>query len=97
VSEPQLALPESVTVPAGGEWVGAGNGFAALGDVLRPRLAAQLAHIDDTLMPDAAAMAPLAVRAFERGEGVDAALAAPIYLRDKVALTVDERRRKKSA
>lgn len=97
VSEPQLALPESVAVPAGGEWVGAGNGFAALGEVLRPRLAAALARIDDTLMPDAAAMAPLAAAAFARGEGMDAALAAPIYLRDKVALTVDERRRKKSA
>jgi tRNA threonylcarbamoyladenosine biosynthesis protein TsaB len=97
VSEPQLALPESVAVPAGGEWVGAGNGFAALGEVLRPRLAAALVRIDDTLMPDAAAMAPLAAAAFARGEGMDAALAAPIYLRDKVALTVDERRRKKSA
>jgi tRNA threonylcarbamoyladenosine biosynthesis protein TsaB len=97
VSEPQLALPGSVAVPAGGEWVGAGNGFAALGEVLRPRLAAALVRIDDTLMPDAAAMAPLAAAAFARGEGMDAALAAPIYLRDKVALTVDERRRKKSA
>jgi len=97
VSEPQLALPESVAVPADGEWVGAGNGFAALGEVLRPRLAAQLARIDDSLMPDAAAMAPLVARAFERGEGLDAALAAPIYLRDKVALTVDERRQKKTA
>jgi len=97
VAEPQLALPESVAVPAGGDWVGAGNGFAALGAVLRPRLAAALVRIDDTLMPDAAAMAPLAARAFERGEGTDAALAAPIYLRDKVALTVDERRQKKTA
>ncbi|HWR76653.1 MAG TPA: tRNA (adenosine(37)-N6)-threonylcarbamoyltransferase complex dimerization subunit type 1 TsaB [Thiobacillus sp.] len=97
VSEPQLALPESVAVPKGGDWVGAGNGFAALGEALRPRLASQLVRIDDTLMPDAAAMAPLAAAAFARGEGRDAALAAPIYLRDKVALTVDERRRKKSA
>lgn len=97
VCEPQLAMPESVAVPAAGEWVGAGNGFAVLGEVLRPRLAARLARIDDTLMPDAAAMAPLAARAFERGEGTDAALAAPIYLRDKVALTVDERRQKKTA
>jgi len=92
VTEPQLALPESVAIPPGGEWVGAGNGFAALGAVLRPRLEAGLVRIDDTLMPDAAAMAPLAARAFVRGEGLDAALAAPIYLRDKVALTVDERR-----
>jgi tRNA threonylcarbamoyladenosine biosynthesis protein TsaB len=97
VSAPQLALPESVAVPAGGDWVGAGNGFAALGEVLLPRLAAQLVRIDDTLMPDAAAMAPLAARAFARGEAMDAALAAPIYLRDKVALTVDERRARQSA
>lgn len=97
VSAPQLALPESVTVPPGDGWVGAGNGFAALGEVLRPRLASQLVRIDDIVMPDAAAMAPLAVRAFARGEGMDAALAAPIYLRDKVALTVDERRARQSA
>jgi tRNA threonylcarbamoyladenosine biosynthesis protein TsaB len=97
VAAPVLALPESVVVPDGGDWVGAGNGFAALGDVLRPRLASALARIDDTLMPDAAAMAPLAARAFGRGEGMDAALAAPVYLRDKVALTVDERRARHSA
>ncbi|MDP2030502.1 MAG: tRNA (adenosine(37)-N6)-threonylcarbamoyltransferase complex dimerization subunit type 1 TsaB [Thiobacillus sp.] len=97
VTEPALALPESVCVPEGGDWMGAGNGFAALGEVLRPRLAAQLTRIDDSLMPDAAAMAGLAAQAFERGEGMDAALAAPIYLRDKVALTIDERRAKKSA
>lgn len=97
VIEPALALPESVRVPDGDGWVGAGNGFVALGDVLRPRLANRLAHIDDTLMPDAAAMAPLAAAAFERGEGMDAALAAPIYLRDKVALTVDERRARQPA
>ena len=97
VTEPQLALPESVVVPDGDDWIGAGNGFVALGDVLRPRLASALTRIDDTLMPDAAAMAPLAVRAFERGEGMDAALAAPVYLRDKVALTVDERRARQPA
>jgi tRNA threonylcarbamoyladenosine biosynthesis protein TsaB len=96
VIEPALALPESVTVPDGDDWMGAGNGFAALGGALRPLLAARLVRIDDTLMPDAAAMAPLAARAFERGDGMDAALAAPIYLRDKVALTVDERRLRKA-
>lgn len=97
LTPPQLALPESVVLPEAGDWVGAGNGFVALGDVLRPRLSAQLMRIDDTLMPDAAAMAPLVARAFARGEGLDAALAAPVYLRDKVALTVDERRARRSA
>jgi tRNA threonylcarbamoyladenosine biosynthesis protein TsaB len=94
VSAPQLALPASVSVPVGEGWVGAGNGFAVLGDALRPHLALRLERIDETLMPDAAAMAPLAAAAFARGEAADAALAAPIYLRDKVALTVDERRAK---
>ena len=97
VSEPALALPESVCVPDGADWIGAGNGFAAVGEVLRPRLSNQLVRIDDTIMPDAAAMAPLAAAVFERGEGMDAALAAPIYLRDKVALTIEERRARQTA
>ena len=37
VTDAQLALPESVCVPDDGNWVGAGNGFAALGEILRPR------------------------------------------------------------
>jgi tRNA threonylcarbamoyladenosine biosynthesis protein TsaB len=97
VAAPQLALPDTVAVPAGDDWVGAGNGFATLGEALRPRLGRRLLRIEASLMPDAGAMAPLAARAFARGEGVDAALAAPIYLRDKVALTVDERRARQSA
>lgn len=94
---PRLALPESVQVPGGGDWVGAGNGFSVLEAGLRGALVDALVRVDDTLMPDAAAMAPLAAAAFARGEGADAALAAPIYLRDKVALTVDERRARAQA
>ncbi len=97
VVEPRLALPDSVFVPDGAGWVGAGNGFAVLDASHRSAIAAQLARCAETLMPDAAAMAPLAARAFARGEGMDAALAAPIYLRDKVALTVDERRARRTA
>lgn len=97
VVAPALARPESVSVPVGDGWVGAGNGFAALGEVLRPQLASRLVRIDDSLVPDAAAMAPLAAAAFERGEATDAARAAPIYLRDKVAQTIDERRARRNA
>ncbi|MDP1692607.1 MAG: tRNA (adenosine(37)-N6)-threonylcarbamoyltransferase complex dimerization subunit type 1 TsaB [Burkholderiaceae bacterium] len=39
----------------------------------------------------AAALARLARAAWQRGEGLDAALALPLYLRDKVALTTAER------
>ena len=42
-------------------------------------------------MPSAAAVARLAVPRLARGEGVDPADAAPLYVRDKVAKTVAER------
>jgi tRNA threonylcarbamoyladenosine biosynthesis protein TsaB len=41
---------------------------------------------------EAGAIARLAVVAFGQGRAVDAALAAPLYVRDRVALTIDERR-----
>lgn len=97
VIEPRLAMPDAAFVPDGDGWGGAGNGFAVLEEALRTALGGRLTRLDATLMPDAAAMAPLAARAFARGEGRDAAEAAPIYLRDKVALTVDERRARQRA
>ena len=42
-------------------------------------------------VPTAAAVARLAAPRLARGEGLDPALAAPLYIRDKVALTVAER------
>ena len=97
VLEPVLSAPELVLVPDDRDWVGAGNGFTALAAILLPRLQSQLTHIHADLMPDAAAIAVLAAPLFARGEGIDAALAAPLYLRDKVAMTTDERRLRKLA
>ena len=97
VLEPVLSAPASVWVPDEHDWVGAGNGFVALQATLPPRLQGQLTRIYPELMPDAAAVAVLAAPLFARGEGIDAALAAPVYLRDKVAMTTLERRRRKQA
>ena len=88
LTEPMLSKPESVVLPDDRRWSGAGNGLSLLHPVLTASFEAQYPEI----MPDAAAIAALAAPAFARGEGIDAALAAPIYLRDKVALTADERR-----
>jgi tRNA threonylcarbamoyladenosine biosynthesis protein TsaB len=71
-----------------GDWLGCGNGFAAYG-----RLG--MARVMPELHPTALAVARLAAPRLAAGEGVDAALAAPVYLRDKVAYTkaeLDERR-----
>jgi tRNA threonylcarbamoyladenosine biosynthesis protein TsaB len=45
-------------------------------------------------LPRAGAVARIAARRFGRGAGVPAERAAPLYLRDKVALTTEERLRR---
>ena len=57
--------------------------------MLRQRLPA-LYVIDASVMPDARAVAALGAIAFRAGAAVDAALAAPFYVRDKVALDSGE-------
>ncbi len=88
---PACAPPEEVERPAGEAWVGAGNGFAVGGRALRDALGGALAAVLPWVRPSAAALARLAAPRLVAGRGVDAALAAPIYVRDKVALTTAER------
>jgi tRNA threonylcarbamoyladenosine biosynthesis protein TsaB len=59
--------------------------------LLRARLAGLRTGWQPELMPDAGAVACLAAPRLARGEGIDAAAAAPLYVRNKVALTVAER------
>jgi tRNA threonylcarbamoyladenosine biosynthesis protein TsaB len=47
----------------------------------------------DVLRPDSPAVARLARQAWYRGETIDPELAAPLYVRDKVAFTTEERLR----
>ncbi len=79
----QCVAPHAVPRPAGEDWIGAGSGFAAYG-------AMGFARVLPEVHPTAAAIAELAAPRLERGDGVDAALAAPIYVRDKVAFTQEE-------
>jgi tRNA threonylcarbamoyladenosine biosynthesis protein TsaB len=81
----QCVAPERAPRPPGTGWVGCGSGFAAYGDMGFDRVYPEI-H------PGAAAVARLAAPRLAAGEGVDAASIAPVYLRDKVALTTQERR-----
>ena len=81
----QCVAPAAVVLPKGEGWVGCGNGFAAYGSM-------GLANVIADIHPTAAAVARLAAPRLAAGEGVDAALAVPAYVRDKVAFTVAERR-----
>ena len=80
----QCVAPASAPMPPGGGWIGCGNGFAVYGSL-------GLAKVIPDIHPSAIAVARLAAPRLAAGEGVDAALAAPVYLRDKVAYTVEER------
>ncbi|WKB51897.1 tRNA (adenosine(37)-N6)-threonylcarbamoyltransferase complex dimerization subunit type 1 TsaB [Eleftheria terrae] len=57
----------------------------------REALAATGLRLQPAARPDAAALLQLAQAAWQRGEAVDAALALPLYIRDKVAQTTAER------
>ncbi|HUQ74437.1 MAG TPA: tRNA (adenosine(37)-N6)-threonylcarbamoyltransferase complex dimerization subunit type 1 TsaB [Burkholderiales bacterium] len=79
----QCVAPQAVALPPGDGWIGCGSGFAAHGNL-------GLRTVLPEVHPTALAIAQLAVPRLERGEGVDAALAAPIYVREKVAFTQQE-------
>ena len=72
------------------DWVACGNGLSAY-PLLQERLQAAGRPGDAAVQPKAAVVAALAAAKAQRGEGIDAALAAPLYIRDKVAKTVAER------
>jgi tRNA threonylcarbamoyladenosine biosynthesis protein TsaB len=88
--EIRVSSPEAVALPEGPGWLACGNGIAAYPALLE-RLNAAAIPVRADILPTAAAVAGLAAPRALRGEGVDAALAAPLYVRDKVAKTVAER------
>lgn len=92
VHPPACVAPEHVPRPAGGDWTGCGNGFAAYRAALDSALRGALLHCVPLVRPSALAVARLAAPRLAAGAGVDAAFAAPVYLRDKVALTTAEQR-----
>ena len=94
--EPQPVGAETVIAPAlavlpeGTGWHGVGTGFAAADGALRQRFGTALAAVDASALPHAADVARLGARAFARGEAVAPERLEPAYLRDNVALTLDQ-------
>src|SRR5690349_14984555 len=80
----QCIAPENAPRPPGAGWIGVGNGFAVYGNL-------GLKKVLPEVHATAAAVASLAAPRLAAGEGVDAARATPVYVRDKVAFTAAER------
>jgi tRNA threonylcarbamoyladenosine biosynthesis protein TsaB len=91
VQAPGVYAPAAAPQLPEGTWFGCGNGFAAYRETLMRRYEPRLDAVDVEIHPRAEEVARLAVPRFERGEGGDAAAAAPLYVRDKVALKMYER------
>ncbi|MCX7626911.1 MAG: tRNA (adenosine(37)-N6)-threonylcarbamoyltransferase complex dimerization subunit type 1 TsaB [Methylophilaceae bacterium] len=91
IHAPGLYVPERVPPVAGEGWCGVGSGWAAHGSTLQACYRDQIASVQPRIFPHAQAMVALAVPLFERGEGRSARDAAPVYVRNKVALTLRER------
>jgi tRNA threonylcarbamoyladenosine biosynthesis protein TsaB len=85
--EPAVIKPADVQAPVG-DWDGEGDGLAAYIELASlPGIAR--AHANT--LPTARAIGELALPLFERGQGVPANQARPLYIRQRVALTTAER------
>jgi tRNA threonylcarbamoyladenosine biosynthesis protein TsaB len=84
-------LPQSTRLAAH-EWSIVGTGWNAYREALAARLPAAPVFADGARYPQARAVLRLAAPRFVHGEGMAPEAALPVYLRDKVALTLDEQR-----
>ena len=89
-SATRVCKPEAAPVLEGA-WIGVGSGWAVYGDILSAIYANNLAQVLPNITPTAQAILQLATPIFAAGEAKPASEAAPIYIRNRVALTTLER------
>ena len=93
VSTEIVCAPQAVTLPDNaGAWHALGTGFSAVDGALVAHLGNQLDSVDASVLPHAADVARLSVAAYARGEAVAPERVEPAYLRNNVALTLEEQR-----
>lgn len=81
---------EELELPGDETWNVLGSGWAGYADAIRRRLPSPPRWADGDRYPQACDVARLAGPMFVRGEGVPPEQALPVYVRDKVALTLAE-------
>ena len=101
--EEQVLLPQTVELTpelATVKWAGIGSGWSVYSDVLQEKAKSAgvtLQQIYAESVPSAASIARLAAYEFQAGHYFAVEDAQPVYLRDKVAETIAERRKKQNA
>ncbi len=87
---PRVMPPEAFAEDREGPWQGVGTGWGSYEALMRAGVRGKLAGVDGAALPHAQTALDLAEPLFAAGATIDADLLAPLYLRDKVALTLEE-------
>lgn len=90
LDEERVCLPQSLSLPEQARWHVVGTGWTAYADELRRHLTGELRSTEGARYPQARHVAELAAREFAEGRATAPEHALPVYLRDKVALTLVE-------
>lgn len=86
----QVLAPEAYREEAPGPWQAVGSGWTAYEAQMRSGVTGPIHFVDAAALPHAQAALRLAGPVFAAGAAIDADTLAPVYLRDKVALTLEE-------
>jgi tRNA threonylcarbamoyladenosine biosynthesis protein TsaB len=92
IGEETVGKADELILPQSTQWCIVGTGWDAYRDALAPRLPAAPVFADGARYPQARAVVMLAAPQFAAGRGVPPEQALPVYLRDKVALTLEEQK-----
>lgn len=93
LDDERVCTPESLQLPDAPTWQVVGTGWATYSTLLSERFTGMLRSADGARYPQAAHVAELAMQEFNAGRIHAPELALPVYLRDKVALTLVEQGR----
>lgn len=85
IGDERVCPPSDVSLPGGvSRWYGAGQGWS-LSEQFPAEVTTAAQTVDDSITPKARWVARLAAAGIARNEGVPAAQAQPVYIRDEVA------------
>jgi tRNA threonylcarbamoyladenosine biosynthesis protein TsaB len=89
---PSVCDPDRLPALPGAGWLGCGSGFERYREALIAKYQRQLVGVNSKVFARARDIAALAVRYLSVGIGVSSTEAVPVYVRDKVALTMEEQK-----
>ena len=92
VLPPALCDPGDMPDLPGSDWLGCGGGFERYPEIMAGPYASKISEVRFDLVPQAREVCHLGARYLSAGKSVASTEVAPLYVRNKVALTMEEQR-----